>query len=459
MASLALLAAGVAWCAARSPWNLDEGFYAVAARLVSEGEVPYRDFGFSQGPGYPVVMALPMRLAGGGFVAQRVVASVFVLCAVAVVVRALWGSSRRAGASLAALVVASSASALAASALGKTYALAGLALAVVGSVFVSAPSPGAASAVTFIVAASVAVATRLSLLPAVAVLAAGFALALPRDRRFRFSLALCVSIAAPYALAFAVAPESAGFWLWEYHHGSRLDLRDTRTALEFVRFAPLVWILGLVAMLRPASDLARRLRVVGVATLVGAASQMLFAATYAEYAAPFVPLGALCVGVLPERRREVLAFAALCALAGAIGFKGLPSSRGDAAELSAAAVFVREHTRPSDLVLASPAIVLAEARRRPLPGTEMAPFCVAETMEDTRAARLHIMSVETLVAAIRGGAPKAIVLYRTARLANFQFMIPSLELVGTRSAAIERAFVGRYRIAWASPRLLVLLPR
>ncbi len=459
VASFAPLIAGLAWCVARSPWNSDEGFYAVAARLVSEGEVLYRDFGFSQGPGYPVLMALPMRLTGGGFVAQRVLSALFMACAVAVVARALWGASRRAGASLAALTVASSASALAASALGKTYALSGFALAILGSLFVRGGSPDNASLAAFAAFASLAVATRLSLLPAVAVLAAGFALGLPRARRLPFGLALSTGVAAPYVVALVVAPESAGFWLWEYHHGSRLDLRDARTAMEFVRFAPLVWVVSLFAMLRPADDLARRLRVVGAATLVGAATQMLFSTTYAEYAAPFVPLGALCVGALPERRRVVLAFAGLCALVGLVAFLGLPSSKEDAAELSAAAAFVRVHTRPSDLVLASHASVLGEARRRPLPGTEMAPFCVADSMEEARARRLHLVTVGSLVEAITARRPRAVVLYRQSRMANFQFTIPSLELVGTRADAIERALSSRYQIAWASPRLLVLLPR
>ncbi|MFO0651644.1 MAG: hypothetical protein U0326_35810 [Polyangiales bacterium] len=459
LASQAPLVALVAWCVARSPWNSDEGFYAVAARLVTEGEVPYRDFGFSQGPGYPLLMALPLRLAGGGFVAQRALSALVVVCAVAVASRALWAASRRVGASLAVLVVASSSAALAASALGKTYALAGLALAVAGSVYVASPSPSTRALSLFAAASSIAVATRISLLPAVAVLAVGLLLALPRERRLRFALGLSLAVVAPYAVAFVVAPEPAAFWLWEYHHGSHLDLRDARTVTEFVRFAPLVWVVSLFAMLRPVGEVAQRLRVVGVATLVGVAAQMLFSTTYAEYAAPFVPLGALCVGALPDRRRVTLAFAGLCALVGLLGFLGLPSSRADTTELRAAASFVRAHTRPGDLVLASPASVLGDAQRRPLPDTEMSPFCVADTTDASRARRLHLVTTTSLAEAIRAGRPRAVVLYRQARMANFQFMVPSLDLAGTRGDEIERAFTSRYQIAWASARLLVLLPR
>ena len=37
--------------------NQDEGWYLYAANLVSEGNVPYRDFAFTQGPVMPYVYA------------------------------------------------------------------------------------------------------------------------------------------------------------------------------------------------------------------------------------------------------------------------------------------------------------------------------------------------------------------------------------------------------------------
>ena len=37
--------------------NQDEGWYLYAANLVAEGEVPYRDFFYTQGPVMPVVYA------------------------------------------------------------------------------------------------------------------------------------------------------------------------------------------------------------------------------------------------------------------------------------------------------------------------------------------------------------------------------------------------------------------
>ena len=38
--------------------NQDEGWYLLAARNVSDGKLPYRDFAFTQGPMLPVVYSL-----------------------------------------------------------------------------------------------------------------------------------------------------------------------------------------------------------------------------------------------------------------------------------------------------------------------------------------------------------------------------------------------------------------
>ncbi|MDF3127595.1 hypothetical protein P0Y35_00145 [Kiritimatiellaeota bacterium B1221] len=70
LASLALLAVAFWW----APLNQDEGWYLMAARRVSQGHMPYRDFAFTQAPLFPYVFqfAQPlistMGLAGGRLV-------------------------------------------------------------------------------------------------------------------------------------------------------------------------------------------------------------------------------------------------------------------------------------------------------------------------------------------------------------------------------------------------------
>ena len=56
--------------------NADEGFYAVATRSVTEGEMPFRDFGFPQPPFVLYANCLPMRIVGFGLFAQRSVNAV-----------------------------------------------------------------------------------------------------------------------------------------------------------------------------------------------------------------------------------------------------------------------------------------------------------------------------------------------------------------------------------------------
>lgn len=52
--------------------NQDEGWYLYAARLVHDGEVPYRDFAYTQAPVLPFVYAIPAPLVGRyGLIAGR----------------------------------------------------------------------------------------------------------------------------------------------------------------------------------------------------------------------------------------------------------------------------------------------------------------------------------------------------------------------------------------------------
>ena len=51
LAALALTGANLAL----GDLNQDEGWYLYAARLVAEGQMPYRDFAFMQGPVMPAV--------------------------------------------------------------------------------------------------------------------------------------------------------------------------------------------------------------------------------------------------------------------------------------------------------------------------------------------------------------------------------------------------------------------
>jgi hypothetical protein len=53
--------------------NSDEGFYAIAARSVWQGDLPYRDFGHTQMPLLPYINGLMMQFTGFGLFEQRAI--------------------------------------------------------------------------------------------------------------------------------------------------------------------------------------------------------------------------------------------------------------------------------------------------------------------------------------------------------------------------------------------------
>ncbi len=69
--------------------NVDEGFYATAARAVWQGELPYQDFGYTQTPLLPYVNGALMKLTRFGLFEQRAINGLWALLALALGVRLL----------------------------------------------------------------------------------------------------------------------------------------------------------------------------------------------------------------------------------------------------------------------------------------------------------------------------------------------------------------------------------
>ena len=86
--------ASAAWHVGFGGMNSDEGFYAVATRAVAQGEVPYRDFGFSQPPLVLYANCLPLSAVGFGLFAQRAVNGLWAALALALAARWLAGRTR-----------------------------------------------------------------------------------------------------------------------------------------------------------------------------------------------------------------------------------------------------------------------------------------------------------------------------------------------------------------------------
>lgn len=69
----------------RLPVDVDEGYYALAAELVTHGRAPYADFFYPQGPHYPYLLAPFVLVVGARFVALRLVSSAFAAVAASLV--------------------------------------------------------------------------------------------------------------------------------------------------------------------------------------------------------------------------------------------------------------------------------------------------------------------------------------------------------------------------------------
>ena len=63
--------AGATLLAWHRPVDGDEGYYAAAARLVSEGRQPYRDFFYPQSPLLPYLLSPVCRVVGGSLQGMR----------------------------------------------------------------------------------------------------------------------------------------------------------------------------------------------------------------------------------------------------------------------------------------------------------------------------------------------------------------------------------------------------
>lgn len=65
-------AVALAVVGARTPSDVDEGFYALAAELVLRGKVPYRDFFYPQAPYLPYLLAPVAWVSGSRLVVERI---------------------------------------------------------------------------------------------------------------------------------------------------------------------------------------------------------------------------------------------------------------------------------------------------------------------------------------------------------------------------------------------------
>ncbi len=222
LAALALTGANLAL----GDLNQDEGWYLYAARLVAEGQMPYRDFAFMQGPVMPAVYSAVSGLTDRwGLAAGRAFTALLGLagaCLASALAGRLAPQGRRGAAALVAFsLIAVNVYQSYYCTVVKTYALAGLALA--GGLWLLAVAESRRSrwAAALAGAAVVAAAGTRSSIGVVAALAFAYLVLCARRLGFHAWLWYALGSAAAGAIAllpfFLAAPEGFWFFVVKYH--------------------------------------------------------------------------------------------------------------------------------------------------------------------------------------------------------------------------------------------------
>ncbi len=454
----AAYAALAAFHVAYGAMNVDEGFYAAAARAVWQGEMPYRDFGFTQPPLVAYVNAPALALTGFGLFPQRAVNGVWGALAVLLAVRLV---HRRAGAG-AALTLA----AIFTFApgwhyfvhLGKTYGLTSLLVMAMAAVYVEL-KPGWRKSAALSVLAVLGVACRLPAAPFFGVLwlAALWDGGRPTRRGAGIALAALAACAAIVSLPFLVAaPEQTRFWIYDFH---RLSVPHKQWRVQWndvAGLAPAVWLVAIMAAgfrarVRPAwrqPELA-----VAAAALGALAANLLPRGAYQEYGVPFLlPLAAAALILLEP---AVSAFAAprRCLAAGALLLVSValipvvdwgqltppqrrfpsvllpataPPYDFDLPQSIAAARTAVRRLLPPGQPFVGPAILLAVEADRPIPRRyRMGAFSCTGDYDAEKADRLHLATFPEFMQQVRDPGVPMIGYYTTPKF-NFAWSAPSL---------------------------------
>ena len=447
------------WVGAARP-NVDEGFYALAAREVWRGRLPYRDFGYTQAPCFPYLQGVALGVAGHDQRAQRGV-------------NALWGAltlalllalSRRVQpgwAALTALALAATPGWVHFVVLGKTYALTGLLLLLTAGALTLRRPP--ARGLAFALFGALTVGCRLPTAVAVAALwASGLAVRPGRARRW---LALApplvgLGLAAPFALA-----DSEAFWFWNVglHASVRLDHRAA-SLIELPGF--LAPVLGLGVLTLVAAGRYRRPALRGAGGLLAAAglglsAQFLPGGAYTEYVTPLLPLLALGVARYGQRiRRRAWTWPASALLLLVPLAWPTPSVVAEPLRVQSfqeAGRYLRGEPSAQTVLTCYP-VVTSGGGLTVFPNNLMGFHSLTDELPPEQAERLGLLSLDALTAAVSAQQPDLVVL--CVDWPNFAISLPSCRrLSAARRAPLREALAAGYAPAWRNDHVVVLRRR
>ena len=427
----------------RGRLNADEGWYLYGGRLAWRGQLPYKDYAFTQMPLTAYVYGLLQTMKASVFLG-RLTSVVFAVGAVALCTRVAWREAgRSAGIAVALLCVAFPVGVYNLT-LVKTYALSAFMLAVVLACLTSRGRP--ARMWTLATAASFGLLlTRTTGLP-VTMLVVLFCIFRAPDRATRRNVVWCTVAGVIVTLALPLTdPSSARYNLFTFHnllwHGAdartKIDVIVHDRIEDWLRDYPAYIALGVAAFIavyaskRVRAYLARQPGVaivaLGIVTMLAA---QLVGGEWAsvEYFTPVIPaLLAVTVVMLVHALRPEAGWDASRSLAGVAtvavaavavttlvhpGVSQYFTSPGDVGSVQQAgriADVLRDHTRDGDLVLtmwAQPSGL--ESGRDQVDGVTMGVFSY-EDLTLQEASDYHFVNRELLRTMLRQRKPAAVV--------------------------------------------------
>lgn len=488
-AVLAVHLVSARWHILHGAHNTDEGFYAIVTRSVARGEMPYRDFGFTQPPVVPYVNALPLRALGFGLFQQRALNGAWGLLALGL---AAWCLARRTQPAFAlglVLLFSLTAPWMYFIHLGKTYAVTTVLAVLAAWTFLSAEGPRRNFLLGLL--AALGVASRLSAAPYFGLL---WLFALWPGRRLAARELGAAFGGAGLGLAVAVLPfviaarEQLWFWSVDVHLRSLLNRSWTVTWPELLTLGPAIWLLTVVALAIAATRPRFLTRENGVITaaLVALGFNLVPAGVYEEYGVPFLLPLALAAAIpvwelAALRPRLVFPLLAAAAIAvqvalppALLGFTK-PERRGTLSQWLPPRVPPYQPDLPKDLATARdlvaknlPAdapfvgsnILLAAETGREVPAElRMGPFSWTGEMPPERAARLHLATRDQLDAWFNRRDVTVLAFFQRWDL-NYGWSMPSFQ---HEPPAVREALLNRlersHRLAFNNGDFFILIRR
>lgn len=424
--------------------NVDEAWYLEAARQVTAGRLPYRDFFFPQTPLTAWLFTLPAGLAPGhAFLAARIFVAVLFLASCL----AVWATAHALGGRFAGLVV---------------VAVHALSPWLVYKSVLARPA-GPATLLLVLSACALLLSHRRSGLLPVAVLLSGLA-TLTRASAVGFAAVIfvyavrhssgplrrrcvgaAIASAAVLGVLVALAPEQAWFGIFDYHQinapegaARRLHATLVSRPATVVVFLPGYMVAGVLSWIglrsKPGRDdpawlPAARATWWGCVAFV--AVHVAGGEWYVEYLSPVLPVITLLFGVATTRMaflpsgtasqrfdlQPVLAAAGVLSVLVLVPMTARQEAlvAPDQTPVSSAdrvATFLRSHTRPGDTVLAlSGEIALVESGRQPTKNVTTAHFSYLD-LSRAEAENQHVVNLDGFAKLLRDKSPAGVVLTR-----------------------------------------------